>query len=207
MQTKTNRFDELALDWDVAPMHIARTTDVAAAIRAILPSNTCRALEVGAGTGLLSFALAEDLGSVLASDPSEGMVAALQDKIHQSGIGNLSALRCGDDLAGADGPFDLVMLQMALHHIPDVEGFLGRARDRIVPGGILAIADLDSEDGSFHGPDVTDVHLGFDRDALAARLGTTGFVDIEFRTVHTMRKPSPGGPRDYPIFLAKARSA
>mgnify|MGYP006950044336 CR=1 FL=1 len=44
----------------------------------------------------------------------------------------------------------------------------------------VALADLDSEDGSFHPPDTDGVyHLGFDRDALRAELEADGFSDIE----------------------------
>ncbi len=201
----TDRFDELARSWDVAPMHVERTAAIASALRGILPSTGLRTLEVGAGTGLLSFALADHLGPVLATDPSAGMVTALEDKIRQTGSPSLSALRCGDDLAGADGPFDLILSQMALHHIPDVPGFLARAASRLPAGGWLAIADLDLEDGSFHGPTITDVHLGFDRQILASRLDEAGFEEIVFSTVHTMRKDSETGPREYPIFLVTAR--
>lgn len=201
----TDRFDELARSWDVAPMHVERTAAIASALRGVLPSTGLRTLEVGAGTGLLSFALADHLGPVLATDPSAGMVTALEDKIRQTGSASLSALRCGDDLAGVDGPFDLILSQMALHHIPDVPGFLVRAASRLPAGGWLAIADLDLEDGSFHGPTVTDVHFGFDRQILSSLLEQAGFGQITFSTVHTMRRNTEAGLRDYPIFLVTAR--
>jgi len=207
MTAAPSRFDELASTWDVAPMHLERTAAIAAALRDLLPATGLTTLEVGAGTGLLSFALADHLGSIVASDPSEGMVSALEDKIRQTGSATLSALRCGDDLAGAEGPFDLVMSQMALHHIADVPGFLARAASRLAPDGWLAVADLDLEDGSFHGPTVTDVHFGFDRGALAADLERAGFDRIAFTTVHVMRRQTPEGPRDYPIFLGLARKS
>jgi 2-polyprenyl-3-methyl-5-hydroxy-6-metoxy-1,4-benzoquinol methylase len=186
-------------------MHLQRTSAIASALRDLLPATGLRALEVGAGTGLLSFALADHLGPILATDPSIGMVAALEDKIRQTGSTTLRALRCGDDLAGADGPFDLILSQMALHHIPDVPGFLVRAASRLPSGGWLAIADLDLEDGSFHGPGVTDVHFGFDRAALADQLAQAGFEGISFRTVHVMSRNTEAGLREYPIFLATAR--
>ncbi|MCB9496691.1 MAG: class I SAM-dependent methyltransferase [Fibrobacteria bacterium] len=198
-----SRFDQLARSWDVAPMHIARTNDIAQAMRT-LPIGGRRALEVGAGTGLLSFALSDLLGPVVATDPSAGMVEALQGKIDAAQATSITATRCGDDLQGIEGTFGLVMLQMALHHIPDVPGFLARAMDRLAPDGILAIADLDTEDGSFHGPEVTDVHFGFDRGILEEQLASLGFHDIHFQTPHVMERPSPDGLRAYPIFLLVA---
>lgn len=199
-----NRFDTLAKEWDAAPHHVERTLDVAARIRERVPLSGKRALEVGAGTGLLSFALAGDLAEIVAVDPSQGMVEALEGKIRSGGIANVRAARCGDDLSGIDGEFDVAMLQMALHHIPDVDGFLSRMHDRIRPGGRLAIADLDSEDGTFHGPEVDDVHHGFDRLDLVEKLAAAGFQALSVETVHSMRRAVGNSVRDYPIFLVTA---
>lgn len=199
------RFDSLAATWDVDPVHIARTHDVARHLRERIQLAGRRVLEVGAGTGLLSFALSEDVGSVLAVDPSPGMVSVLVNKIRQSGSGNIQALRCGDDLVGLDGLFDVVMLQMALHHVQDVQAFLVRAASILAPGGFLAIADLDTEDGTFHGPEVADIHLGFDRVQLVNQISLTGLEPVSIETAHVMRRTSDAGEKDYPIFLVVAR--
>lgn len=200
-----NRFDDLAADWDVAPMHLERTRDVANRLAERIDLAGLDALEIGAGTGLLSFALCDALRSVVASDPSQGMVDVLQDKIRRSACANISAVRSGDDLAGVEGPFDIAMLQMALHHVPDPRGFLARVFPKLRPGGVLAIADLDTEDGSFHGPAVTDVHHGFDRIDLESWMREAGFDQISFETVHTMHRGAQEAAREYPIFLALAR--
>ena len=202
---ENSRFDQIASTWDIAPQHLERTRDISALLRRRIDLEGRIALEVGAGTGLLSFALADTLKSVVATDPSQGMIDVLHDKIRQSGCANIQAARCGDDLAGVTGPFDLAMAQMALHHIPDVDGFLRRALEKLRPGGVLAIADLDTEDGSFHGPEVTDVHHGFDRADLSSRLRVAGFESVAIETAHTMVREVAGSTRPYPIFLALAR--
>ena len=46
--------------------------------------------------------------------------------------------------------FDLVYTLMTLHHIPDTAKILGSFQALLQPGGVLCIADLDKEDGSFH---------------------------------------------------------
>lgn len=199
--SSVSRFDSLAADWDVAPMHLDRTRDVARLMERRLGMSGWTALEVGAGTGLLSFALADRLGQILATDPSQGMVDALEAKIRRSGLGNIRSMRADDTLAGVEGRFDLVMLQMALHHIVGIDAFLERAWRLLAPSGVLAIADLDPEDGSFHGPDVLDVHRGFDREVLRRRLELAGFGSVEFETAHAMVRQVGDGSVRYPIFL------
>jgi ubiquinone/menaquinone biosynthesis C-methylase UbiE len=200
-----SRFDALARDWDVAPQHVERTRDIAVLLRERIPLSGLSAIEVGAGTGLLSFALADWLDKVVATDPSQGMVDVLEDKIRQIASRNLRALRCGDDLAEVDGVFDLAMLQMALHHIPDVPGFLERIHGKLVAGGYLAIADLDTEDGSFHGADATGIHPGFDRLQLMDWLAEAGFEPVSVETAHVMRRRVEGQAREYKVFLSISR--
>ena len=89
---------------------------------------------------------------------------------------------------------------MTLHHIPDTDQILRQVHGLLGDGGHLCIADLDAEDGSFHGLDV-DVHHGFDRTTLASQLQAAGFRDVRFDTALTMRR----GERAYPVFLAVAR--
>lgn len=57
---------------------------------------------------------------------------------------------------------------MTLHHIPDTEAVLRDMHTLLHQSGYLCIADLDSEDGSFHGQDA-DVYPGFDRQGLTEK--------------------------------------
>jgi 2-polyprenyl-3-methyl-5-hydroxy-6-metoxy-1,4-benzoquinol methylase len=202
-----NDFDAKAGTWESNPIHLERTRAIAGGIRQIVPlSRDMRAIEVGCGTGLLSFALHEDLGSVLATDPSQGMIGVLEEKLQAAGIGNVEALRL--DLASdplPKGPFQLVFLQMALHHIPDVDGFLRTAGELLGPGGWLCIADLDTEDGTFHGLGTEGVHLGFDRSDLLQHVEAAGFQALDISTVFEIRKDVAGTERTFPIFLLVAR--
>ena len=202
-----SRFDSLAREWDIAPQHVERTRDIAVLVRERIPLEGLSAIEVGAGTGLLSFALSDWLDKVVATDPSQGMVDVLEDKIRHIASPKLRALRCGDDLAEVEGTFDLAMLQMALHHIPDVPGFLRRIHGKLTTGGYLAIADLDTEDGSFHGPETKDIHLGFDRMALIDWLAEAGFEPVSVETAHVVKRRVDGMSREYKVFLSISRKS
>jgi len=201
-------FDAKAATWESNPGHEQRTWAIARAIRSLVPlSRTMRAMEVGCGTGLLSFALHEELGTVLATDPSQGMIDVLEGKIEAAKAVNIRAMRVDFVKEPVPGSFHLVFLQMALHHIPDVEGFLLSAWESLEQGGWLCIADLDSEDGSFHGRDTEGLHLGFDRPDLVRDVQGAGFHVVDIDTVFEIRRESDGQERRYPIFLLVARKA
>jgi len=88
---------------------------------------------------------------------------------------------------------------MTMHHIPDVAALVRTFHGMLKPGGWLALADLDAEDGSFHGGDAVGVmHQGFDRAALQADLRAAGFSETHARTAHTVAKTAADGP-DKPL--------
>ena len=72
-------------------------------------------------------------------------------------------------------------------------------------GGWLCVADLDTEDGSFHGMGTEGVHLGFDRTDLVHHVEAAGFQALDISTVFEIRKDVEGIPRVFPIFLLVAR--
>jgi 2-polyprenyl-3-methyl-5-hydroxy-6-metoxy-1,4-benzoquinol methylase len=129
----------------------------------------------------------------------------VNEKIAAQGVTNMSTMQL--DLLGDPPPaqrFDLIVTSMTLHHVPDTDHILHVFHDLLNPGGYLCIADLDQEDGSFHGPEV-DVHHGFDRADLSARAAEAGFADVRFQTVFSIAKEHETGTRDYPVFLMTAR--
>ena len=73
--------------------------------------------------------------------------------------------------------------------------------EHLNPGGQVALADLDTEEGDFHPPDTEGVyHAGFDRDALAGLLLDVGFVAPRFVDAASVDRDG----KRYPIFLAHA---
>lgn len=197
-------FDARAASWDEDPRKHARAQAVADAIvRRIDLGESPRTLEYGAGTGLLSFALADRLGDVVLADTSSGMLDMAQRKIEALGADRFKTMNL--DLSKDPAPdmrFELICSMMTLHHIPDTRGILRAFYDLLAPGGCIAIADLDAEDGSFHGVDV-DVHHGFDRKQLAADARAAGFKDVAIETCFEMKR----GDATYPVFLLTGCSA
>ena len=74
------------------------------------------------------------------------------------------------------------------------------------PGGLLALADLDAEGGSFH-QDMSGVEYhGFRRERIAGRLESAGSGGAVFEAVYEIEKPGASGAlRRNPVFLATAK--
>jgi 2-polyprenyl-3-methyl-5-hydroxy-6-metoxy-1,4-benzoquinol methylase len=93
------------------------------------------------------------------------------------------------------------MSAMALHHVNDTAKLIQTFSKHLKHGAMIALADLDKEDGSFHPSDVQGVfHSGFDRGQLKLLLEMHGFKNVTFITAHTVIKEN----KTYPIFLVTA---
>ena len=203
-----SEFDQRARDWDNDPSKWSRAEAVANGIREAVPLRPeMNALEYGCGTGLLSFALHRDLGRITLADSSPGMLQVLAEKIQAAGIDTMTPIRLdlGIDPLPPDR-FALVCTMMTLHHVADVAAILRGFHALLADDGYLCVADLDREDGSFHGSGF-DGHHGFDRAELAAMTVAAGFQPPLFATVFLMDKVTDGVSRHYPVFLMTAQKA
>ena len=203
LQVNMSEFDKKAADWDKNPMHWDRSEAIANEIKALLPLNKeMIALEYGAGTGITSFLLKDLLKEITLMDNSTEMVKVMNDKISASHVKNMSAMNF--DLENTDytgGTFDLIFTQMVLHHVVNINNIIERFYRLLNKGGYLAIADLYSEDGSFHGEGF-DGHLGFDISKLSSILVKNNFHTISHKECFIIdRKISETESKQFPVFL------
>jgi len=219
-----NRFDELAADWDDDPAKVARAAAAAAVLRDRIPlaGSGWRALELGSGTGLLSRALAADLGPITLVDTSEQMTVLAAEKV--SAVTEAHVTACCLDLTAErprTAPYDIAYSLLALHHIDDLGLTLEAVHDLLVPGGWIGIIDLDHDPGgSFHrtghdaahhgGPHHDEVidhaHDGFSAETLTRLLRDAGFVAASVTDAgFVIERGEP--PRPYPVVCGVARRA
>jgi tRNA (cmo5U34)-methyltransferase len=199
----TDRFDRAAPTWDLEDRRVALARAVVEAVVARLSlTRDLSTLDFGCGTGLVTLALAPKVGALTGADTSPGMLKTLAEKAETLGIPvrpwPLDPAGTGD----LGGPYDLIVSSMTLHHVLDVPALFLRFARQLQPGGRIALADLDLEDGTFH-DDATGVnHRGFPREHIQAWLEEAGFLDIRLETALVSQKNG----KDYPVFLATARS-
>ena len=114
-------------------------------LRLAAPKEADECVDLGAGTGFVTTALAPRVSSVLAVDISAAMAASLLRRATAAGLTNVSAEVA--DLARLSlppGRADLVVSNYALHHLTDDEkrDLVARAAQWLRPDGRLVIADM-----------------------------------------------------------------
>lgn len=198
----TGNFDEMATTWDADPAKVERARVVAELLPQRLELGPAtRVLEYGAGTGLVSQALAPHVGSLTLADPSAGMRAAMATKLADGALpaGTQIVDWTFDATAPGDERFDLVITVQVLHHVPALEPVLDAFAAVTRPGGHLAVVDLEAEDGSFHGEGFGG-HHGFHREELGRQIEAAGFTGVRFEHAYDLEKDGHA----YPLFLALA---
>jgi len=191
-------FDSRAREWDKDKMHMERSVAIAAELEKMIPlHHSMKALEYGAGTGILSFLLKDRFSEITLMDNSQEMIKVCLEKTEYLETSHVVPLWFDLEHKNFDGKFDIIYNQMVLHHVDDFEAIINTFYSLLNTEGYLAIADLYTEDGSFHGIDVK-VHLGFDPDLLAEILKKAGFKDVEYKTCFEVKRESG---KKYPVFL------
>lgn len=196
------RFDEAAKTWDKNDLVTQLSENIGhTLLKEVSFTPDMKLMDFGAGTGLLTAHVAPRVTSVAAVDLSQGMLDQLKMKANLNDNVLTYCQNILHDSLGSD--FDAIVSAMALHHVEDTDEILNVFYRHLKPTGFIAIADLDSEDGSFHDQENMQgvFHLGFNREILQKKLLNIGFKSVRFVTAHTVVKDN----NSYPIFLCIAQ--
>lgn len=198
-----DHFAHKSKSWDMNSRRVKNAKAVADAIlRNIKLDKTMRVMDLGAGTGLLSYFIAPHVGEIVALDNSPSMLEVFKEKSAEFACPT-RILQADIEQDHVDEYYDGIISSMTLHHIADIAALFKKLYAMLHPGGFLAIADLDTEDGSFHSEDTGVHHFGFDREALASLARQAGFEHIRFETASIIEKPHG----NFPVFLMTARKS
>lgn len=109
----------------------------------LIPKDNRNALDLGAGRGISSYALAKDGWHVIAVEPDSSEIVgagAIRNLANTTEL-NIEVVRsCGETLPFADESFDLVYCRQALHHASDLNMLCKELGRVLTKGGIFFAA-------------------------------------------------------------------
>ena len=156
-------------------------------------------LDFGSGTGLLTQEIAPYVKAITAVDMSTAMNEVLRAK--KDGFPcelevlelDITKEKYDDKLSNLDG----IISSMTIHHIENTEDLFKRFYDLLNENGTIGLADLETEDGTFHTSDTGVFHFGFDKENFLNIAKKVGFKNLKIETISVSSKPHG----EYPIFL------
>lgn len=200
------RFNEEAKSWDNRPFVREASQEAQRAILAKckeLKWSPEHVLEIGCGTGIMSFLMAPHVQSVVAVDAAEGMIDVLKQKLKTEGtpkniVPVAVLLEDPEDPSlppvdkaktnGARQKFDLITSHLVLHHIPELKPVLHTMLGCLAPSGKVMLTDFENwgpASRRFHAESKLD---GVARHGINVEEMTKLMADVGFTNVSVARR-------------------
>jgi len=133
-------FDSRAREWDKDKMHMERSVAIAAELEKMIHLRpSMKALEYGAGTGILSFLLKDRFSEITLMDNSQEMINVCIEKIEYHKANHIVPLWFDLEHENFEGKFDIIYNQMVLHHVNDFEAIINTFYSLLNTDGYLAL--------------------------------------------------------------------
>jgi excisionase family DNA binding protein len=195
-------FDRVAPEWE--SMRGGYYDD--SVIRGLFETKLLRSdmtlVDLGAGDGYLSRAIASRVDKVIAVDISGEMLKELSKKAAQDGLVNIRTIVAdGCDLPLEDESADLVCANMFLHHIEEPALAIREMYRVLKPGGKVFLADLKEHGNKEFRERMHDVWQGFSQNEIKDWFDKCGFRDI---SLDISIKKAPSKKNDDGIFTMTA---
>jgi SAM-dependent methyltransferase len=173
----------------------------------MLAQNAELALDLGAGGGHVSYALARHARRVIACDLSSEMLAAVTRTAREKGLSNIETVEApAERLPFESDTFDFVASRFSAHHWRDFDAGLREARRTLKRGGRAAFVDVYAPGQALFDTHLQAIELLRDhshvRDYTSAQwldtLGRSGFV-VEVCRTWRLRM-------DFPVWIARMQT-
>ena len=188
-KNRVDHFKHKSKSWDMNSKRVKNAKSIASLIvKNIKFNGTMEIMDLGAGTGLLSYFIAPHVSKIIAVDNSPSMLEEFKSKASEFDS-QTEVVEADISKEELNRSFDGIISSMTIHHVKDTKALFLKLYNMLNAGGFIAIADLDSEDGSFHSDDTGVYHYGFDRMELEAIAKKVGFKDIKFDLASIIDKP------------------
>jgi Methylase involved in ubiquinone/menaquinone biosynthesis len=197
-----DNFASRAAEWD-SPEKVRMTQlFVRELLRNVMLKSNWKALEIGAGTGLVGLQVLPKVDSVVFEDTSQSMLEMLRSKIDET---TSVEIVHGEVFDYKRADIDLVFSCMAFHHIPDIDKTLTHLYSITTPNATIVVGDLRSEDGSFHRFEPIP-HRGFETGQLSRQFEAVGFKVVTVYTYNVLsRERIKGEISGYEQFILVAQ--
>ena len=190
-------FELKAESYDNDEKRVSNVDNIANSILSSIAFNkNMHIMDFGSGTGLLLERVAPFVKKITAVDVSESMTKQLSEKINKLDY-EVEILQLDLTKTKLDIKFDAIISSMTLHHIKDTQAMFNDFYRMLNDNGVIAISDLDTEDGTFHTEDTGVFHFGFDRKEFQNKAIAAGFKNVKIITASIDEKPHG----NYPVFL------
>ena len=200
MKKNEDLFAHKSKSWDMNSKRVKNAKGIAELIvKNINLNKDMEIMDFGAGTGLLSYFVAPFVKKIVAVDNSPSMLLEFQNKCDEF-VCETEVLAKDLSKETLERKFNGIISSMTMHHLNDTLALFRKLYEMLEEDGFVALADLDSEDGSFHSDNTGVFHHGFDREALEVIAQEAGFKEITFDTASTIVKPD----REFTVFLMTA---
>ena len=197
-------FEVVSGRWDVLrkSFYGDEVRDAVLASAKVLPTDTV--LDVGAGTGFLTEGAAKIARKVIALDFSEAMTSESRVKLGGKNvdfkIGNAEQIPLPNSSVNA------VIGNMILHHCLNPDAAIREMARVLVPGGRLALSDLQQHDYEFLRKEHADAWLGFDIPRVRSMLEEAGLDEVKVKALESCCSSTvEHGQVRIPMFLASGR--
>lgn len=175
-------FNEIAHDWNKIRKEYFQDELRSKVISKIDVSGKVCA-DLGCGTGFISLGLAQKADIVFSIDSSSNMLKELRRSTFNKEIKNVYEIK-GDmyDLPLYDESVDAVFINMALHHIVDIEKAITDMNRILKKGGSIVISDVEQHNGNWAKEEMHDVWLGFSHRQIEEAMIEAKFNEINIES-------------------------
>lgn len=205
----TDRFDKEAAEWDNNPDINLINEKISEIVLPSLVSTDNTILELGAGTGLLTFRSYRTVKEWLCIDMSTGMIDMLLSKVPKyTGASEIVTAKAmylerAEQLSKA---YDWAVSSMTFHHIPDMQSTITCLAQCVYKG--LIIVDYEEFNGSrvFHPESKMEgvERHGLNREEMLRMCKIAGFTRVDCHTCFTLALDREGRKVDFPFMAVIA---